>query len=143
MKNKMMKTIGSLTAKLAAILLAFGCAGGAWGATTVAKIGDTEYRSLQDAVNRVTDGQTISLVADCDEAALVARVVTFTITPDAGVNFTGSVAKGSDETSVATASDGNGGTAGDGRNNGTGRDPAAGGNPGRGRWAAGNSRGSG
>ena len=110
MKMSMKNTIGSLTAKIAALLLAFGCAGGAWGATTVAKIGDTEYCSLQDAVNRVTDGQTISLVADCDETALVARVVTFTITPDAGVNFTGSVAKGSDETSVATASDGNGGT---------------------------------
>lgn len=104
------KKISSLTAKFAALLVAFACAGSAWGATTVAKIGDTEYRSLQDAVNKVTTGQTIRLVANCDETALVARIVSFTLVQDEGVEFTGSIAQGSQETQIATAEGENGGT---------------------------------
>ena len=97
--------------KILATILAAALAGGAWGAAqTVAKIGDTEYKSLQDAVNKVTTGQTINLVADCDETALVARIVSFTLVVDAGKNFTGSIAQGSGETVIATSDDGNGGT---------------------------------
>ena len=107
----MKKTLGSLTAKIAALLLAFTCAGTAWGAAAnVAYIGDTPYRSLQDAVNKVTNGQTIRLVANCDETALVARVVSFTLAQDDGVSFTGSIAQGSQETQIATAEGENGST---------------------------------
>ena len=37
--------------------------------TSVAKIGDTTYKTLQDAVNAAQDGDTIVLTADCDSAA--------------------------------------------------------------------------
>jgi len=100
--------LGNTAAKWAACLLATVCISSAWGATTVAKIGDTEYRSLQDAVNKVTNGQTIRLVADCDEPVLVARDVSFSIVPDSGIAFTGSIEKGSDDTAI-TATDGENG----------------------------------
>ena len=74
----------------------------------VAYIGATGYRSLQDAVNKVTNGQTIRLVADCDEPVLVARDVSFSIVPDSGIAFTGSIEKGSDDTAI-TATDGENG----------------------------------
>ena len=100
--------LGNTAVKWAACLLATVCISSAWGATTVAKIGDTEYRSLQDAVNKVTNGQTIRLVADCDEPVLVARDVSFSIVPDSGIAFTGSIEKGSDDTAI-TATDGENG----------------------------------
>ena len=60
MKNTMMKTFGSLTAKLAALLLAFGLGQSAWGATvTVAT-----FAQLTDAVTAATAGDTIQLTAD-------------------------------------------------------------------------------
>ena len=108
---KLKDIIGSMASKFVALALALTCVGNVWGvAQTIAKIDDTEYRSLQDAVNRVTNGQTIRLVANCDETALVARVVSFTLAQDDGVEFTGSIGQGSQETQIATAEGENGGT---------------------------------
>ncbi|MBQ6337908.1 MAG: right-handed parallel beta-helix repeat-containing protein [Kiritimatiellae bacterium] len=59
----MKKAMSSLTAKLAALLLAFGCAGGAWGAD-VAKIGDTPYETIGQAFTAAQSGDTITLLAD-------------------------------------------------------------------------------
>ncbi len=53
----------------------------------VAKIGEEGHRTLQEAINKVEDGETITLLADCDEE------VTFTQTKD--VSF---VLDGNDKT---------------------------------------------
>ena len=59
---KLNKLIGSTTAKVAAMAIAFGCAFGAW-ADTVAKIVETgaEYDSVTAAVTAASDGQTVQL----------------------------------------------------------------------------------
>ena len=52
-------------ATILALVMALGLTTAAWaegeGATKVAKIGDTEYATLQEAVNAATAGQTIVL----------------------------------------------------------------------------------
>lgn len=55
-----------------------------------AKIGDVHYATLQDAVNAVSNGQTITLLAN--GSATVSREVTFTI---ADGNFTADITAGS------------------------------------------------
>lgn len=44
-----------------------------------AAIGETPYDTLQEAVDKVKDGETITLLADCDETVTVSREVTFTL----------------------------------------------------------------
>ena len=46
----------------------------------VAKIGDTYYATLQEAINEVENGETITLLANCDEAVHINKTnVAFTI----------------------------------------------------------------
>ena len=62
---------------------------------SVAKIGSSYYNTLQDAVDAVTNTDTITLIKDCDENVTVSREVTFTIAKEGDVSFTGSVSAGS------------------------------------------------
>ena len=59
--KQLTKMIGSLTAKFAALLLAFTCAGSAWGATLTVP-GD--YATIPDAFTAASAGDTIQLTAD-------------------------------------------------------------------------------
>ena len=61
-----------------------------------AKIDDTIYTSLQDAVNHVEDGQTIILLKD--GSATVDREVSFTITNENSNTFKATLTPGSDYT---------------------------------------------
>ena len=61
MKTTIHKAMSSLTAKLAALLFAFTCAGTAWGATLTVP-GD--YGTITDAFNAASAGDTIQLTAD-------------------------------------------------------------------------------
>lgn len=63
--KQLTKMIGSLTAKLAALLLAFTCVGSAW-ANPVAKVGTTEYETIDEAVAAWTasNNSTMTLLAD-------------------------------------------------------------------------------
>ena len=61
---------------------------------SAAKIGNAYYKTLQDAVDAVADGETITIVTNCDQNATVSRVVTFTIDTAENVTFTGSILAG-------------------------------------------------
>lgn len=63
--KQLTKMIGSLTAKFAALLLVFTCAGSAW-ANPVAKVGTTEYETIDEAVAEWTakNNSTMTLLAD-------------------------------------------------------------------------------
>ena len=56
----------------------------------VAKIGNIGYTSLQDAVDKVKDNETIVLEADNAEKVLVSQAVVFTLDKN-GKDFTGSI----------------------------------------------------
>lgn len=83
MKNKMMKTFGSLTAKLAALLLAFGLGGTACGAA-VAKIGTAEYETLEAAFSAAASSDTITLVADATPTLTSQSAITSASVIDLG-----------------------------------------------------------
>ena len=82
---KLKNMIGTLTAKFAALLVAFTCAGSAWGAN-VAKIGNTEYATLANAVEAVptTDGTatTIVMLSDVQLSASVTITAKQNVTLD-------------------------------------------------------------
>ena len=61
--KQLTKMIGSLTAKLAALLLAFTCAGSAW-ANPVAKVGTTEYETIDEAIVAWGPGKTLTLLSN-------------------------------------------------------------------------------
>lgn len=61
---KLKDIIGSMASKFAALVLTFGLAGGAWGADPVAKIGETSYDTLADAIANVAANNTIQLLAN-------------------------------------------------------------------------------
>ena len=48
-------------------------------AVAVAKVGDAEYASLQDAIDAAADGQTISLIADATENVIVPATANCTL----------------------------------------------------------------
>ena len=79
MKNTIKNTIGSLTAKFAALLLTLGLFGNAWGANE-AKIGTTEYATLYDAISAVGVDGTVVLLGDVTTSS--------TISIPAGKDFT-------------------------------------------------------
>ena len=60
-------------ATILALVMALGLTTAAWaegeGAVKVAKIGDNEYATLQEAVNAATEGQTIVLLKDVDASS--------------------------------------------------------------------------
>lgn len=60
-------------ATILALVMALGLTTAAWaegeGAAKVAKIGDNEYATLQEAVNAATEGQTIVLLKDVDASS--------------------------------------------------------------------------
>ncbi len=62
-------------ATILALVMALGLTTAAWaegeGAAKVAKIGDNEYATLQEAVNAATEGQTIVLLKDVDASSVV------------------------------------------------------------------------
>ena len=62
-------------ATILALVMALGLTTAAWaegeGAVKVAKIGDNEYATLQEAVNAATEGQTIVLLKDVDASSVV------------------------------------------------------------------------
>ena len=60
----MMSKIGSMTAKLAAILLTFGCASVTWAA---AQIGETPYSTLAEAVAAESDNSRCSWMVEAEE----------------------------------------------------------------------------
>ena len=59
--------------------------------SSVAKVGDAYYLTLQDAVDAVADKGAIEIIAACDEDVEVSREITFTIKTATGSSFTGSV----------------------------------------------------
>ena len=63
--------------------------------SSVAKIGNNYYKTLQDAVDAVENNDTITVVANCSETVTVSRVVTFSITTKDEAKFTGSISAGS------------------------------------------------
>mgnify|MGYP002602194618 CR=1 FL=1 len=61
--------------------------------TYVATIGESQYTTLQQAVDQVADNEKIALLADCSETVTVSRSVVFTL--DVGEHsFTGSIEAG-------------------------------------------------
>lgn len=62
---------------------------------STAKIGKVYYNTLDDAVKAVNDGETITLITDCEEKITVSRAVTFTLETEDSAEFTGSITAGS------------------------------------------------
>ena len=70
--TKMNKTILRILLAAAVVLLFCGAAVGAAGAANVAKIGDTEYATVQAAVDAAANGQTITMINDSMENVVVS-----------------------------------------------------------------------
>ena len=83
-------------ATILALVMALGLTTAAWaegeGATKVAKIGDTEYATLQEAVNAATAGQTIVLQ---DNVTLTGGKLTIPETADVTLNLNDKTLTGS------------------------------------------------
>ena len=83
-------------ATILALVMALGLTTAAWaegeGATKVAKIGDTEYATLQEAVNAATAGQTIVLQ---DNVTLTGGELTIPKTADVTLNLNDKTLTGS------------------------------------------------
>lgn len=62
---------------------------------STAKIGKVYYNTLDDAVKAANDGETITLITDCEEKITVSRAVTFTLETEDSAEFTGSITAGS------------------------------------------------
>lgn len=69
-----------ILATILALVLAIGVTTMAWATETaaekVAKVGETEYATLQDAVNAATEGQTVQLIADTKENVTINKNLT-------------------------------------------------------------------
>jgi len=76
--KQLTKMIGSLTAKFAALLLTFGLVGSAWGANE-AKIGTTEYATLDDAISAVGVDGTVVLLGDVTTSSAIQADKDFTL----------------------------------------------------------------
>ncbi len=61
---------------------------------SIAKIGSSYYKTLQDAVDAIADNGTITLVQGSDEDVSVSRVVTFTIQAGDSAPYTGRISAG-------------------------------------------------
>ncbi|MBQ3180092.1 MAG: InlB B-repeat-containing protein, partial [Firmicutes bacterium] len=72
----------NIWAILMALVMVLSMASVAFAENNVAKIGDTEYFTLQGAIDAATAGQTIELLADCGENVTVVRAVDVDITID-------------------------------------------------------------
>ena len=68
----MKKVFGTVTAKFAAVALVCGLATGAWG-TPVARVGSTDYETIDEAVAVWGPGKTLTLLSDvtCDKTVIV------------------------------------------------------------------------
>ena len=69
-----------ILATILALVMAIGVTTMAWATETagetVAKVGETEYATLQDAVNAATEGQTVQLIADTKENVTINKNLT-------------------------------------------------------------------
>ena len=69
-----------ILATILALVMAIGVTTMAWATETagetVAKVGKTEYATLQDAVNAATEGQTVQLIADTKENVTINKNLT-------------------------------------------------------------------
>lgn len=61
----------------------------------VAKIGDIGYASLQEAVDNVGNGETITLQKDDNSTIVVSKNISFILEVAVGINFTGTIGAGS------------------------------------------------
>ena len=65
-----------ILATILALVMAIGVTTMAWATETVAKVGETEYATLQEAVNAATAGQTVQLIADTKENVTINKNLT-------------------------------------------------------------------
>lgn len=63
---------------LFALLLVWATPASAWADDFVAKVGDTEYTTLDEAVEKADEGSTIELLADCELTKGFNKTLTFT-----------------------------------------------------------------
>ena len=67
-----------LVAAMLAVMLAAGMSSAAAEENAVAKIGETEYSTLDEAVEKAVEGSTIELLTDCELTKGFNKTLTFT-----------------------------------------------------------------